>query len=418
MDDTPLVEDLCSSALIAYGNEHILRLQLIDGTSKKKGFLDLSDASMDYPDASPTLSLFDLAQSGTLKNKYRFYPAEKKVLAYTLAHALLNLSDTYWLRQLWSLDNIFFLYSPATGEIRNVHQPYVGCTLSADADPQQKISHPYADPAHSYPNILFFGKLLWELEMGEQLAKLHKTNKRGDPSLWMTMKDCYDTGKYQLGRGYANALEACINFPVYLVKHKKANREQDDATAVQTVILKSIVQELESEVDLRDREQWGRRTLKLPLAAEDTKSTGLPSIPREKEPLSQAGQSSKTTAPVPRLRDTKPGPVIAPTRTPRPVSRLDQSASRPLRSSVVPCVVAYEHRAKAGHKPGSTRAHQRQRTKSPYPTTGGDGNCRTVPGRLPTQADRAAARAARTKSLSNREPGRASSATRELGNPG
>jgi hypothetical protein len=242
---------LCQQAKYAYDSKQVFRIQL-----DADRLLDASDDSVrpDNPEVAPVVSLLDLLKRGVFKDRYRFFPNDKRILAYTLGHALLNLYESDWLQKLWTLENVFLPFAKETDMVYNIHQPYVACALSADRPPLDTL-----DTLHRYPPILAFAKLLWEIETGEQLQAT-RTHKTGKLSLWYTLKDrCDNFAKDQLTCGYRNALEACLNFPTYLMRERKQNRE----ATVQHVILKYIVQELENEVELSDRSKWGKRALSL-----------------------------------------------------------------------------------------------------------------------------------------------------------
>lgn len=246
-----LVTDLCFSARNASTNDQIFRIRLVE-----ERFKDVSDVKFqpEYPGTAPTVSLLHLLENGILKDRERFYPNDKKVLAYTLAHALLNLYEGPWLQSLWTLDNIFFPYEANTGKLYNIHQPYVACNLSADTPTLGTL-----DASHKYPLILSFATLLLELETGEQVQAI-RTNKKGEPSVFTTLREyCLRSSKHQLSLRYGNALRACVNFSTCLEKELG----QDPSTTVPQVILKYIVQELESEIDLSSRLEWGTRVLDL-----------------------------------------------------------------------------------------------------------------------------------------------------------
>ncbi|XDG04958.1 hypothetical protein ABKA04_004573 [Annulohypoxylon sp. FPYF3050] len=236
---------------LSYSNRQIFRIRLEDN-----GFLDVSSDTFPLKqlDMTPKISLRCLMDKGFLKERYIFYPNDKKVLAYTLAHGLLNLYDSPWLQNLWTPDNIFFAYSAHDNMLYNIHQPYVACVMAMETQPLGTL-----DELHKYPMIFSFAKLLLELETG-QMIEAKKKSKAGNLSLWYTLQDyCRDWSKQQLGKGYAKALEACVNFPQYYIREKKSN---SDITVPQ-VILKYIVRQLEGEVDVLRKEEWGTRDLDL-----------------------------------------------------------------------------------------------------------------------------------------------------------
>jgi len=170
MNPNTAITSICQHALNAYGNQQIFKLQL-----SGQSFLDMSDVMFQptHPEAEPTISLHDLLKHGMLKDRYKFYHNDKKILVYTLSHALLYLHEGPWLQNLWTLDNLFFMYETDTSKVYNVHQPYISCVLSPDPPPLGTL-----DSLHQYPLIFSFAKLLLELETGEEIEPARK-NKDG-----------------------------------------------------------------------------------------------------------------------------------------------------------------------------------------------------------------------------------------------
>lgn len=262
------VTKMCDNAGYARQNKQLFRLRLTEDQ-----FFDISDAGdcdisderfmLKDPEKASMISLKNLLTREILRDRYTFFPNDKKILAYTLAHALMNLHGNPWLQTLWTLDQIFFIQSCGTGTLYNIHQPYVSCVLSTEPPPLGTL-----DPLHKYPVVFSFAKLLWELETGEELLP-RKMNKTGQKSYWVTLKHfCQAKSKHQFSLGYSKALEACVDF------HKYVNQEKaeggDLKTAEKQAILKYIVHELEREVDLTRMDEWGTRDLDLDLKLQDT----------------------------------------------------------------------------------------------------------------------------------------------------
>ncbi|OIW24581.1 hypothetical protein CONLIGDRAFT_673720 [Coniochaeta ligniaria NRRL 30616] len=255
-EDDDQITDICESVQFARHNNYIFRIQVAEQSLR-----DRSDGrvQLEYPSAAPTVSLLHLMKIGMLKDRYGIFPNDKKILAYTLAHALLNLHDSCWLQKLWTPDNLFFPYVADTDKLYNIHQPYVACTLSTDTPPLGTLDA----KATQFPLIFSFAKLLMELDLGEQVHA-EKLDKKGKPSLWITVRDYYEgLGKHQLSHRYRNALEACLNFRKYVVAETKRNPERDHSETVQQAILKYIVQELEADIDITRQNEWGKRVVDL-----------------------------------------------------------------------------------------------------------------------------------------------------------
>ncbi|KAK4206533.1 hypothetical protein QBC37DRAFT_434803 [Rhypophila decipiens] len=251
------VGHLCSHAKIAHDNNQIFRIQL--GVDR---VLDASDDAYrpDNPGATPIVSLSDLVAKGLFKDQSKVFPDDKRVLAYTLGHALLNLYESDWLQRLWTLENIFLPFVADTNMVYNIHQPYIVCSLSMERPALGTL-----DALHKYPLILSFAKLLWEIETGEQVhQQTWRKYKNGQPSLWWTLKGYFKTdAKLRVIGGYRKAIEACLDFSARFERERNRN----STTTVQHAILKYIVHELETEVYLDERnERWGKCNIGLPAA--------------------------------------------------------------------------------------------------------------------------------------------------------
>lgn len=303
MDSAQVVETLCVSAQIAHSNDQILRIQLVD----ELGLLDISNFRFrpERPGAIRSVSLLHLLEKGRLKY---LLLEDRRILAFTLAHALLNLHDSPWLQSFWALDNIFFLCG-TDGTTYNIHQPHVGSVLSCDTPTTRTM-----DVGHGYPMVLCFAKLLREIGTGELVPiETYRTNKKGEASLLVTLQDYYERkGQYELSPAYREALRACILFPTYMSLSK--TRHRDSSTAAQHLILERIVHKLESEVNLELRGEWGKRVPKLDLQPLDTD----PSIARP---------STELKPPYPIIKDDQPkkGPGSRDTPRIRPASRATAS---------------------------------------------------------------------------------------------
>ena len=249
--------DICRWAQESYRQERILKIEL-DGDK----FLDMSDLvygqEPDCLGADHMVSLNDLLKLGLLKDRNRFFPNDKKILAYLLALSLLCLHEGPWIQTLWTLDKLLYRCHTTDStqrKVYNIHQPYILCVFL------EKPPTPGTLSGHDYPSILSFAKLLVELETGEEIKGLAK-NEKSEFKALMHYRRTWS--KHQLSQEYANAFDACVLFQKYF----KEDRLRNPQIKIQEVILKRIVSQLEMGINL-DRKEWGVRHLDVPIESQE-----------------------------------------------------------------------------------------------------------------------------------------------------
>ncbi|KAF2962883.1 hypothetical protein GQX73_g10694 [Xylaria multiplex] len=158
---------------------------------------------------SPSICLRQMISDGAFKKptveellanggQLRFNRDQKRLLAERIAVALSQLSGSRWVREGWTAKEVYFLGG------------------SDSADQMEWVAK-----LVKTPHLILFGKLLLEIELGEDLDKLI------DDGLRTTPRKNVSTlllGMYEKAKGYldnANAIQACLNFH----KERRLRRE-------------------------------------------------------------------------------------------------------------------------------------------------------------------------------------------------
>ncbi|KAK4167803.1 hypothetical protein QBC43DRAFT_362641 [Cladorrhinum sp. PSN259] len=134
--NTDVVKEICQVAQEAYNTGRFFMVELrgdifLDMSDDSESSRYCKDSSQDC--AEPTKSMRDLLGDHILSPanyKTGFLPSDKKMLAFTVAHAILHLHPGPWIQSPLTLDNIFFLYDKSTHTIHNIHHPHISCTLA------------------------------------------------------------------------------------------------------------------------------------------------------------------------------------------------------------------------------------------------------------------------------------------------
>ncbi|KAK3994248.1 hypothetical protein QBC44DRAFT_392685 [Cladorrhinum sp. PSN332] len=275
--DTASIQALCQEAKDAYEADRFYVVEL-----RGDAFHDISDNWYDQRpqhDAKPTKSMRDLLRCQILKpsNYEGFRPSDKKMLAFTVAHALLHLHPGPWIQGPLGLDNIFFLYDETTKTVYNIHHPHMTCLL-AHGHPEPGVLD--SDPENKYPILLSFAKFLVELETGEEVVPKAR-HETGRPNLRTPLLDFYEKKCRQLlDSHFADALWNSLTFQ----KRVLEERDMDPHITVEDIILKRIVHPLEKRLDIKLKMEWGNRDM--PLREPD--STPNPHKSRPTSVLNQA----------------------------------------------------------------------------------------------------------------------------------
>lgn len=114
-----------------------------------------------YPPVSPTVSLKNILDD----EKPRFLPAQTVILGLNLCHALLRMYKSGMQSKDWTAENIFFLFDPDGGYIREAYNPYFAISLLQGSGSNNAEE---ANPRR-FPVLVNFAKLLLEIASGERI---------------------------------------------------------------------------------------------------------------------------------------------------------------------------------------------------------------------------------------------------------
>lgn len=160
----PLVDDIC--AVLASIKCDQKRLALILSKDQKMGTVASNEEPLTACDHAEKVTLKALfCDTASTSRRGSFPLKDRMMLALGLASNLLQLSQTPWLRTVWSKDEIFFLQRPSfLDQIYDYNRPYISISFSSSvADNPPK---PQLDPKVA---ILELGILLLEIWHNETL---------------------------------------------------------------------------------------------------------------------------------------------------------------------------------------------------------------------------------------------------------
>ncbi|KAK1528645.1 extracellular alkaline serine protease [Colletotrichum costaricense] len=121
-------------------------------------------------------------------------PVERAALSLNLARALVHLSPDAWVRNEWSLDNIFLSWSPGTPDgssppTIDAERPYLSIRLDNE---KEMPSSDKESKASTFETILLsFAQVLMEISTGKRLLEDPQpgSNKRGRLTNWFKSRD-------------------------------------------------------------------------------------------------------------------------------------------------------------------------------------------------------------------------------------
>ncbi|KAI1806632.1 hypothetical protein F4811DRAFT_509771 [Daldinia bambusicola] len=205
-----MLRDLCRNIHCRLHVSESLRLWLMNG---ELFYFNNVEDEITPVGSSPNSSLYELLGKGyflpiTWNSTDRLTTWEKRGLALNLGLAFMHLFDCKWTRHKWKATHLHFL-DPLTLHYSDslLQTPsYLGCNMSAAIPPEED-----ADPfCHGHPDFLLFGKLLAELETGEEVEATEK-NKLDAPSLYLTLLVGIHRGKLSAHPHYSKAIRACLS---------------------------------------------------------------------------------------------------------------------------------------------------------------------------------------------------------------
>ncbi|KAI0898299.1 hypothetical protein F4806DRAFT_457861 [Annulohypoxylon nitens] len=228
-------KNLCDTIERSLGLNRHLRLNMFNGELTCTENTDISPLAL-QDDTAPNKSLYDLIHAGYFKrielnSGPRFTIWEKRKLALDLGVLFMYLYGCKWTTYGWKADKMHFWGSLASHQRENLLQipPYLACGPHVPENIEQLFKGPL--------DFLSFGKLLLELEFGEEI-KATQCDKLGRPSLYISLSFALDRAQKSTNVYYANAISGCLS--LYLgLKEEEPVMEQ---------IYRSIVSNLEKEL--------------------------------------------------------------------------------------------------------------------------------------------------------------------------
>ncbi|KAK6538431.1 hypothetical protein TWF694_010016 [Orbilia ellipsospora] len=180
----------------------------------------------------PSKSLRHLLDEGHFKKqKGERLPSislkEQKVLVVILAHIMLQLCGSPWIRHTWTADNILFPPDSRREKKSKISQPYLNSSLTAPAplNPYLAITPPnldpdMEDPIHKYPLILDFAQLLLEIQCGETLQATEEdcdqeTNEETPDTRFFMIDRISRQARDYMPLQYNVALDACLDCDIF-----------------------------------------------------------------------------------------------------------------------------------------------------------------------------------------------------------
>ncbi|KAI0543371.1 peptidase S8/S53 domain-containing protein [Xylaria curta] len=163
---------------------------------------------------------FDVSNMNLDEQQLRFNPNQKRALAIHIAVALSRLLGSGWVGEGWTTKDLYFL-GEKKGDDELPYGPYVSCFSDG---PESRDWERLAAKLVKTPHLILFGKLLLEIDLGQDLdewidKRLKETPKKNLSTLLLGL---YDKAKYELF--YGDAIRACLNFH----KERKLKREAKD----------------------------------------------------------------------------------------------------------------------------------------------------------------------------------------------
>ncbi|KAI1463102.1 uncharacterized protein F4812DRAFT_448037 [Daldinia caldariorum] len=204
------LRDLCKNIHYSLNFVESLRLCLING---ELFHLSNVEGEITPVNSAPTSSLYELLREGhflpiTWKSCDRLTTWEKRGLALNLGLAFMHIFDCRWTRHRWKARHLHFLSPLALHYNDSLLQtpPYLGCNMPSASLPDEEDVDPFC---RGHPDFLLFGKLLAELETGEEIEAT-ECNKLNAPSLYLTLLVGIHRGKLSAHPYYSKAISACL----------------------------------------------------------------------------------------------------------------------------------------------------------------------------------------------------------------
>lgn len=219
----------------------------------------------------PTMPLSTLVCSGMLQNGGPVTNINKACLALSLGRSLLHLLHTRWVQEVWTTDNINFLYQRLDTEERiyDIHYPFLSCTFTrdhrsidtdSDTDSGVNLETIPVPPEADWRAILWsFAKVLLDIETGSLTRINLQSNTKAIRNevwgeLWKLERE-FEPGRQRAeSQNYIQAVHGCVNFAKSLKKYQqRAGRATGDSSDVQNdvrrILYSEVVQNLEMHLN-------------------------------------------------------------------------------------------------------------------------------------------------------------------------
>ena len=205
-----LLTDICSAVKDASIGRRRLEM-LIDDNHKLWDLLSTEEATVK---AYQTLSLHDCLQAFPRYAHKRWLPKQKAILAATLAHSLLQLHDSPWLRHDWGVDDIAFLERPGfkldSRARLDLCRPYILTSILPISPTSAQTASIQFATSGSAPCVQALGYRLLELHLNKTLEE--EMTGRNSSDMVGTALDALDEANDDgdLSTQYYNAISFCL----------------------------------------------------------------------------------------------------------------------------------------------------------------------------------------------------------------
>lgn len=219
----------------------------------------------------PTMPLSTLLCRGVLQSGGPVTNISKACLALSLGRSLLHLLHTSWVQEVWTTDNINFLYQRLDTEERiyDIHYPFLSCTFTrdhrsidtdSDTDSGVNLETTPVPPEADWRAILWsFAKVLLDIETGSLTRINLQSNTKAIRNevwgeLWKLERE-FEPGRQRAEfQNYIQAVHGCVNFAKSLKKYQqRAGRATGDSPDAQNdvrrILYSEVVQNLEMHLN-------------------------------------------------------------------------------------------------------------------------------------------------------------------------
>ena len=243
---------ICQSITESLDQQNCLHFALEDGRFKRLRPQPKTFGDGQVPPQVSLSALFKRQQQ--LTGRSSALPLKgKRILAVTLATALLPFLETSWVKPSFDHSKIQFFQPLQDGELPNITKPFLSMehipivtASKIDARNGQVDPDNFKQRIHPNASVLALGILLCELNFCTPLELLRKDTKTAQNvnTDWYTSLEILQDLKEEAGEDYYLATKACLNFE-YLPTGEPADFE---SATVQRLFYQNVVKRLEAEL--------------------------------------------------------------------------------------------------------------------------------------------------------------------------